>query len=41
MIVKKVRETIVVFPSEEVMKRVLKEAGVKPEEVADVGENDL
>lgn len=41
MIVKKVRGTIVVFPSEEMMKRILREANVKQEEVMDVSEEDL
>jgi hypothetical protein len=36
VIVKKVRGMVVVFPSVEVMEKVLKEAGVRPEEVEDV-----
>jgi hypothetical protein len=36
MIAKKVRGTVVVFPSVEVMERVLREAGIRPEEVEDV-----
>ena len=36
MIVKKIRGMIIVFPSEDVMNKVLKDAEIKPEEIEDV-----
>ncbi|EHP69859.1 hypothetical protein MetMK1DRAFT_00003610 [Metallosphaera yellowstonensis MK1] len=36
MIVKKIRGMIIVFPSEDIMNKVLKDAEIKPEEIEDV-----